>query len=278
MNKTYIGEFDIETTLMGGQAFNWIYNEGFYYGSTQLGVIKVKYQDGELVWQTYPENDDYELIKRYFKLDSDYEKILGIINKDEHMRVAINTYPGLRLLEQDFEQTLISYIISANNNIKKIRLSTKLLSEMIGNKLIVDDIKMYTFPKMENIADLSLERLRESKVGYRAPYILKSSKLILEMGITEKIHGLELSEARNILMTLSGVGPKVADCILVYSLAFEEITPFDIWAKRFISQYYGINEKSKYNEMRDWAIEYFEGYAGWGGQFLFEYIRKNYQK
>lgn len=273
MNKLYLPNFDLQMTLLGGQSFAWDFIDGAYYGFTKDRVIKI-IRDGEYIyWQTFPKKDDFDFIKKYLRLDVNYEEVLKKISKDEHVKKAAAKYPNIRLLEQDFEQALLSFIISSNNTIRSIRKSVRTLNQMYGQKLEVDGKDFYLFPETEALAEAPLEDILKSKVGFRAKYIKDTAQNLIKSGLPRDIKKLDENEARKKLVELKGVGDKIADCVLVFGLAHDNVTPLDVWAKRVFINLYGLDPKMKYDDMRKWIKDYFEGHAAWAGQFLFEYIR-----
>ncbi len=275
MNKLEVPNFNFEWTLLGGQSFAWDYisTKKTYYGFTQHSAIKIIPKKDYILWQTYPKKDNFAFISNYLRLDFDYDTLLKKIAKDKYIKDAISKYPNLRLLKQDFEQTLLSFIISANNNIKSIRNSIRLMNEKLGEKVEVDNRQIYLFPKTEVIAKADLETLLECKLGFHAKYLKGVANTLVETDLSDSIKTMQEQEAREELLKLRGVGNKIADCVLLYSLAFDNITPLDVWGKRICTYLYNCDPKMPYTEMRDWIDQYFEGYAGWAGQFLFEYIR-----
>lgn len=273
MNKLYLPNFDLQMTLMGGQSFAWDFIDGAYYGFTKDRVVKIIRDREYIYWQTFPKKDDFEFIKQYLRLDVNYEEILRKISKDEHVKKAAAKHPNIRLLEQDFEQALLSFIISSNNTIRSIRKSVRLLNQMYGQKLEVDGKDFYLFPETEVLAEAALEDILKSKVGFRAKYIKDTAQNLVKSGLPHEIKKLDENEARKKLVELKGVGDKIADCVLVFGLAHDNVTPLDVWAKRVFINLYGLDPKMKYDDMRKWIKDYFEGHAAWAGQFLFEYIR-----
>ena len=273
MNKLLLPDYDLNMTLLGGQSFAWDFEDGYYWGFTKDKAIKLKKGNDSLYWQTYPKKDNFNFIKNYLRLDVDYLKIVKKIQKDNHMKLAIKKYPNLRLLQQDFEETLLSFLISSNNNIRSIRKIIRSMNRKFGKSINIEGRKIYLFPKTEIIAEAKLEDLLECKLGFRAKYLKAAAKYLTEKDLSKKIKSMSESEARDTLLEIKGVGEKIADCVLVFSLGFNNVTPLDVWGKRAFTRFYKLNPKMKYEDMRKWIGNYFEGYAGWAGQFLFEYIR-----
>ena len=277
MNNLSLSHYNLETTLLGGQAFNFDFDGEYFWGFTQDKVIKLKTVETlratSLHWQTFPENDDEDFVRRYLRLDVNYPNILKKIQKDNHIQSAIKKYPNLRLLKQDFEQTLLSFLISPNNNIKSIRKIIRAMNKKFGKEINFNGKKVFLFPDTERIADAKLEDLLECKLGFRAKFLKGAAKHLLKTNLSNKILKMNENDVRAALKEIKGVGDKITDCVLVFGLGFDSVTPFDIWAKRALVKFYKLNPKMKYEDMRKWVDNYFEGYAGWAGQFLFEYIR-----
>lgn len=287
MNELILHNYNLHWTLMGGQSFAWDYNpEGNeYIGFTQDKAIIIKVvsetkinnelDETKILWQTYPEQNDFDFLKNYLRLDEDYSSILKIINKDDHIRNAIKKYPNLRLLNQDFEQCLLSFILSSTKNIPAIRDSIRRLNRKFGQKLTIEDRDFFLFPKIERIYQAEISDLLECKIGFRAKYLKNATEKFIYHDLKGRIntHSGSEKETRETLTTIHGVGDKIADCVMVFSLKFNNITPLDIWGKRIFTEFYSLDPKMKYSEMRSWSDTYFSGYAAWAGQFLYEYIR-----
>ncbi|WKZ31571.1 MAG: DNA glycosylase [Candidatus Dojkabacteria bacterium] len=277
MNQTPIQNYNLQSTLLGGQSFGWDKVGEWFYGFTTEGAAKLKIHEDNLIWQTYPVSDNWEWLSNYLGLSRNYEKIIKLIAKDEHLIAAIEAYPGLRLLEQPFEDTLVGFICSSTKSIPGIRQCVRLMASRYGEKVVINDEyfnEISLFPKLERLHEISEAELRESKVGFRAKYLKAAAEQMVDHDLSGEItKSGTASQAREKLMKIPGVGDKVADCVLVYGLQFHEVTPFDIWGQRFVQKYYGLPENAKYSQMREWSESYLGEYAGWAGQFLFEYIR-----
>jgi len=274
MNKVFLPQFNHAITLMGGQSFAWSQiAENAYVGSFQDKVVSVKFKGDDMYWQTYPENDDFAYIQKLFRLNVTYEEIIKSITRDQKVKHAVNRLPGIHVLQQPVEQTILSFIISANKNIKSIRESVRILSKMLGNKVSVDGEIYYTFPSTETFSENEESFLRLSKIGFRAKYVKKTAELLKEgKGIYFKNLASENS-IRDQLTNFPGVGNKIADCVLAFSLGFDNVSPVDVWTKRFLVDLYGLSDKLSYLEYREWIKRHFYGYALWALQFLFEWYR-----
>lgn len=258
---------DLQTTLLGGQAFNWDFLQNNYYGFTQSGMLKVS---NDLMFETF--NDDIDL-NRYLSLDFDQESLLESFKKDRYVIEAIMGSEQINILRQPFIQTTLSYILATNKNIVSIRNSVRLLGKSLGKRMVVDGIEFYTFPMLEDIADADIDLLMESKIGYRAKYLKESARRILDTGLDGRVKDMSKEEIRSELISLPGIGPKVADCILLYSLNYLDVVPIDVWMGNIARDMYGVDYK-RYDDISNWYRDYFGEYAGIAGQYLFEYYRK----
>jgi N-glycosylase/DNA lyase len=277
MNRTYLPNYNLRATLLGGQSFSWKLIGDTFYGSTQDKVIKIKRDGDYILWQTYPQKDDWDFMHRYFNMDFDYPSAISKISKDENVKNAIKANPDLRLLRQDFHLTTLSFILSSFKNIKGIRHSVNRLSEKFGDKMILDNQVFYLFPKTEVLADANLEDLTETSIGYRAKYLKNSAKDLLKFD--EDLLKLDDdTQTRVQLKGLDGIGNKVADCIMVFALGFENIMPLDVWGQRVLVNLYGLDKRMSYLQMQEWVKGSFQGHAALAGQFLFEYVREVYHK
>lgn len=270
MNSIKVKNYDLKATLESGQILTVQNYQGKYYVSTSQLIIEL-YQEGDnIFWQTYPTPNQEIFVKEFLRIDEDYNMILEKISKDKYIKTAIERYKNLRLVKQLFPDALISFITSSNKNIPAIKTSLKKISERLGKEVIVRDTSFYLLPSIEIIAKADISVLKETGVGYRAEYLKKSSVMVPSIDL----HPENIKEE---LLHLPGVGNKVADCILLYGLKKDEITPLDRWGYKFLQQYYKLDTKMKYEDLSNWARDYFNGYAGWAGQYLFEYIKSTKQ-
>jgi N-glycosylase/DNA lyase len=275
MNRIPLDNYNLGTTLLGGQGFVWDYYpaEDTYIGKMQKSAVKLKYDGKHLYWQTYPEKDNWAYVEKYLRLDDDYSKVLATIAKDDHVKVAIHKYPGMRLIKQDLEEALLGFLASPQKSITLIRRSIRDFSEKYGRKVDVDGEKVSLFPETAVVASLSEDDIRQFGFGFRAKNILEAAKTLSKTDYVKKFEKLNEADAREELKKFRGIGDKVADCILVYSLGHDNAAPLDVWGLRIAHDLYGIDPKLKYEEKRKWIADYFEGYAAWAWQFLFEYVR-----
>lgn len=276
-NKINAPGYNLNSTLLGGQAFSWTQTpDGYFTGFTHNSIIKVKQVTEDLMWQTFPNHDDYDLLRNYLNLDSDHTKIITSISKDAHVKRAYEYIGTMHITKQPLKQTILSFIISANNNINSVRRAVHYLAETYGKKVNVGTSKIALFPSTEILANLTEKQLFEIKIGYRAKHLQKAAQQLLAMNIESQILEKTEDEARSILESIHGVGPKVADCILVYGLGYHSTTPIDLWAFRMLHEFYGLPENISYTKAREFLKRKFKENTAWAGQYLFEYIRKTY--
>ena len=282
--------FSLEHTLRCGQLFRWEKLGDWWYGVVEDKVVKIRQIADRLMFQTFPEKINAEFIENYFRLDDDLPSILSQIDKDEHIRRAIQRFHGLRISRQEPWECLISYICATYKNIPAIKNMILNLSKRFGRKITFNGHDFYTFPKPGDLAHASLEEIRSCGLGFRAERVLETSK-ILDRGefILEDLRKMDYEKAKQELLSLPGVGQKVADCVLLFSLDKLEAFPVDIWMKRvaldFYSSYFErsfierISSKSsiaprEYEAISSFGREYFGKYAGYAQEYLFHLSRK----
>jgi N-glycosylase/DNA lyase len=277
MNKIPFERINHQITLLGGQSFAWDFIDGSYYGFTQDCIIELKFNDDEetLEWQTYPENDRSDIVESYFSSKNLLKEVKSSFPKDSYLEKAIETYGNILILNQPFEEALLSYLITPTNNIPSIRYRIREMNKRLGNKIIVDEKVFFTFPTTEKIATSELNILLESKLGFHAKFVQRAAtKFVAEREHVSTLISHSDSEAiRAYLKSYSGIGNKVADCIMVYGNSRYSEFPLDIWGQRIMQRYYNLPETMKYEDVRNWIKNYFGIYAGWAGQYLYEYIR-----
>lgn len=282
--------FNLEYTLNCGQLFRWKKLRGWWYGVVEDKVIKIKQISGKLLFQTFPEMVEPNFLENYFRLNDNLPKILSKINKDEHIEKAIQRFRGLRIIRQEPWECLTSYICATNINIPAIKNMIYNLSKRFGRKLIFDGEDFYTFPKPSDLADADIKQVKTCKLGFRAERFLKTSRIIHNKEFDlETLKKLDYKEAKTQLLSLPGVGQKVADCVLLFSLNKLEAFPVDVWMKHVILEFYPFSfeesfvEKlsrrhtltsSEYQTISSFGRTYFGEYAGYAQEYLFALARK----
>lgn len=276
------GSFVLKHIFECGQCFRW--NEeldGSYTGVFKNNVLNVKEQNHQIIFDGICDGDIKEIVTKYFDLDRDYDDIKNKLSKiDEPLKNSIQYGEGIRLLNQDLWETIISFIISANNNIPRIKGIIKRISENYGNEIIWNGKKYYTFPKPEELSKASVKDLRNLGLGFRDTRVYETTKIILENRLDLKKLKEEKDSmvVREKLLTLPGVGPKVADCILLFStLKRLEVFPIDVWVRRVMNELYIKSEdenKVSKKLIEKLAREKYGDLAGIAQQYLFYWKRE----
>lgn len=275
--------FNLEHIFECGQCFRWNKAEdGSYIGVIDSCVIKVKKEDEQIIFTGKSITGNFEeIIRKYFDLDTDYNEYKTKLSKvDDYLKESINFGEGIRILRQDLWECIISFIISANNNIPRIKKIIEKLSLNYGEKIEFEGKDYYTFPSAESLSKASVEDLRGMGLGFRDKRIYNTTKMILEKQVDlEKIKNMDTTkEMREELLKLDGVGPKVADCILLFSLKRVDVFPIDVWVRRVMNDLYIHNEdeeKVNKKELQKLAEEKFLGISGIAQQYLFYWKREN---
>lgn len=269
MIKLYnIDHFRLEDTFLCGQCFRWKKDEdGVFRGVVQNHAVKMYYVDEKTI---YVESSNPDLVywSHYLSFSTDYNTVEDSFKDDENLKKCIEAGRGIRLLHQDLWETLVSFIISANNNIPRIQGIIEKLCQLFGEEIQFDGNTYYGFPTAERLADLTLSDLAPIKAGFRDKYILDAAKKVASGEIDlNKIKTMTDADAKKELMKIKGVGSKVADCILLFALQRYKTFPKDVWIKRIMEEDYGVPEK----EIDSFIAEKFGNYAGIAQQYLYYY-------
>ena len=269
-----VESFELRDIFECGQCFRWNKQEdGSYTGVFKNNVLNVKKNKDEIIFEGICENDIQQTVKNYFDLNRNYEKIKEQLSKiDQNMKKSIEYGNGIRILNQDLWETIISFIISANNNIPRIKGIIERLSEKYGDEIKYKGNKYYTFPTPEQLKNVTVEEYRKLGLGFRDIRLYETTKMVLnkQVDIENMKNNPNTIEVREELLKLSGVGPKVADCILLFSdLKRFEVFPIDVWVRRVMNDLYIKNEdETKVNKKK------IEDLAGLAQQYLFYWRRE----
>lgn len=275
--------FDLKDIFECGQCFRWNEQEnGSYTGIWKENIVNIKKEGQDYVFTGICKNENFkEEIQKYFDLDRNYEQIKKELSKkDKYMKTSIQYGKGIRILNQDLWETIISFIISANNNIPRIKGIIERLSKTYGNKIEWNGKEYYTFPTPEQLKNVTIEEYRKLGLGFRDIRLYETTKMILEgkVDLEELEKNPNTIEVREKLLLLSGVGPKVADCILLFSdLKRLEVFPIDVWVRRVMNDLYIKEEdETKVNkkQIEKLAKAKFGDLAGLAQQYLFYWRRE----
>jgi N-glycosylase/DNA lyase len=267
---------DLASTLESGQAFRWHRQGDWYYGTIHDNLVALKLVGSRLdVRSSSPSTEQIKpALRDYLRLDDDLEAIYSCIDTDPRMHEAIAAYRGLRILRQDPWECLVSFICSANSNIPRISANMVAIAQSYGQPLKLDDYVDYSFPTPENLAEAGETALRELKLGFRAKYVAKAAERVALGEVKlEPLRHIPYQEAKEVLTSLPGVGDKVADCVLLFSLDKLDACPIDRWVRRAMEEWYLDGAKLNYKGIRAWSLEKWGGYAGYAQQYLFHQKR-----
>jgi N-glycosylase/DNA lyase len=275
--KTFsILDYDLAATLSSGQAFRWRRN-----GEDWLGVIGAKWvrlrQQGSLVTaETANPVPNWDWLTNYLQAHINLNDVLVTFPEDEPMRAAVAACRGLRLLRQDPWECLASFILSSTKQIVQIQQIVALLCERFGEPIATPPghPAVFAFPSAERLARVSEADLRACKMGFRAPY-LRATALAIAGGQFDpaKLSQLPPDRARAELMKLPGVGPKIADCVLLFAGGFPSAFPVDVWVMKALRQLYFPRRRVSAARLKRFTGSHFGPHAGYAQQYLFHYMR-----
>lgn len=259
--------FNAVHTFECGQCFRWNPVNGGYIGTSGNKVCCLDTRTLNI------NPDDEEYWKNYFALDIDYEEIKEkLLECDKKLEPCIKFGSGIRILRQDIWETIVSFIISANNNIPRIKKIIETMCCMYGEETDFNGFTYHSFPSPERLAGLTAEDLAPLRVGYRDKYILDATAKVTSGEVDLKeLYKLSDQEAKNALMKIKGVGGKVADCILLFALSRYSVFPGDVWIKRILKNVYKIND----NEITEFVKQKYGDLAGYAQQYLYYYYRSH---
>ncbi len=252
--------FSLKDTLECGQSFRWeLSDRGIYRGAAGSRALEIR-QEGELLFLYGVSEAELPFWRNYFDLDGAYPAWKRLYQADPVLKTASGFAGGITILRQDPWEALCSFILSQNNNIPRIKGIVKRLCEQFGEPL---GEGLYGFPAPEQIAAAGLDGLSSLRAGFRAKYLLDAARKIGSGEIElDTVAALPYQDAKAVLMQIAGVGPKVADCALLYGFHRLEAFPADVWIKRVMERYYP-------KGLPDFALES----AGVAQQYLFHSIR-----
>ncbi|MGY0374423.1 DNA-3-methyladenine glycosylase family protein [Clostridium sp. JNZ J1-5] len=271
-----VENFELTHIFDCGQCFRWEKQEdGNYIGVAFEKVIEVEKKDKDVIIYNCTEEDFENIWCNYFDLYRDYSTIKEVLHKDPILKSSIEFGKGIRILKQEPFEILISFIISANNRIPMIKRAINNISKKWGNQIEYKNKTYYTFPKVEKLKNCTIEELEQCGTGFRAKYIKDTIDRILNSEINlNYIKNLEDDMCHKELQNISGVGPKVADCVMLFSMGKYSAFPVDVWVKRAMQHFYLAPDVSL-KKMRDFAREKFGEFSGFAQQYLFFYAREN---
>ena len=270
---------NLDQTINSGQVFLWKKIDKKWFGIDGDRVLILE------DFQKFEKNLKYEF--NFLRLDDEFEIISKDLKNDKIVRRALKLFPGLRLLRQDPFQCYISFIVSSNSNIPNIKSSLQKLCKTFGKSKMVDGKEFFLFPEPSDLANASVLDIKKCGLGYRAKAVKTASLSVVNGEIDfDSLKKIDYNNAKKELIKVFGIGNKVADCILLFSLEKLEAFPLDRWMLRILQKYYSkefqistktITEKT-YDQLHENIVEHFGSYAGYAQQFLFKMERDIYKK
>lgn len=264
---------DLTSTLASGQCFRWRVDDlGRWTGVVGNDIVRLSMADGGLRIESAPTPpaELAEAIVGYLRLDDDLPSIQRSLCEDDRVRVGIANYPGLRLLRQDPWETLAGFILSSTSNIPRISKTMELLSNTFGETREIDGVRRNTFASPEALAEAGELRLRELGCGFRGPYLAQAAEAVASGRLPiRSLRGAPYAEVLAELTALHGVGEKIADCVMLFSLDRLEAFPADRWVRKVLADWYGVAANISYEGAREWAWGRFGSNAGYANQYLF---------
>jgi len=270
---------DVGNSINSGQVFLWRKDDKFWYGVNGQDILRID-KIGKVTSYQKKKVD-------FFRRTDAMNTIIKSITKDKTVKVAVKKYQGMRILRQDPFQCLISFIISANSNIPKIKFCLENITKQFGDKVRWYDQEFYLFPKPQKLAKASIKDIKSCGVGYRDSYISQAAKMVVSGKIDfNYLKKIDYNIAKNIICKIPGVGNKVADCVMLFSLEKLDAVPLDRWILRILEKYYPKKFKiststitpKQYNILHEKIVNHFGPYAGYSQQFLFKSERDGNQK
>jgi len=270
---------DVDNSINSGQVFLWEKHGSDWYGIDGQDVLKIN-KNGVI-------KSIRNLKTDFFRKNDNMQEIIKSISKDKTVKKAVKEYEGLRLFRQDPFQCLISFIISSNSNIQKIKNSLEKITKKFGKKVKIQNKEFFLFPEPEKLAKATIDEIKSCGVGYRAPFIKEAAKMIILKKIDfEYLKKCDYHEAKKNICLVPGIGNKVADCIMLFSLNKLESFPLDTWMIKILEKYYSKEFKietktitqKQYELLHEKIVNYFGPYCGYAQQYLFKMEREKNDK
>ncbi len=272
-----VTDFELADVFDCGQCFRWErVGDNSYEGVALSKALLIEKCADTLILHNTSREDFDGIWCDYLDLSRDYAKIKETLATDSVLKEAIGYGEGIRILRQDTFEALISFIISAGNNIPRIKGIISRLCENFGDEIEYMGKRFYTFPTPEKISLLTLDELSVIRAGFRDKFILSAAKAVTDGTFSiEEVKKMSASDAKSALMKLSGVGDKVSDCILLFGLAKYDSFPIDVWIKRIMEYCYFDKTEQKREVISEFASKQFGEYGGFAQQYLFFWAREN---
>ena len=270
-----IRNFELHNVFECGQCFRWDKTEeDSYIGVAYDKVIEVYKDKDDLIIYNTTKEEFHELWINYFDLNRDYDKIKTILSEDSLLKASVEFGKGIRILKQQPFEMVISFIISSNNRIPMIKRAINRISEKWGEKIVYKEKVYYTFPKIGQLFNKTIRDFEECGIGFRAKYVKDTCERVHnDSSILDYIYSCDDNQCHEELLKFMGIGPKVADCIMLFSMQKYSAFPVDVWVKRAMMHFYVAPDVSL-KRIREFGRNKFKEYSGFAQQYLFYYARE----
>jgi N-glycosylase/DNA lyase len=271
-----VKNYDLALTLASGQAFRWRREAEVWIGVIGSRWVRLRQEPEGIRAESSAPEADWQWLRHYLQLDVDVERILATFPDDPPMRDSVAACRGLRLLRQEPWECLASFICSSTKQIVQIEQIVGLLCRRFGEELAAPPgmDSAWAFPTAARLASASETELRACKLGFRAPYLLGTARKLAAGEIDlSRLGEWPLEEARAALLTLPGVGVKIADCVLLFAYGFQQAFPVDVWIIKALHQLYFPKRRPKLPRLRRFSQTHFGPHSGYAQQYLFHYMR-----
>jgi N-glycosylase/DNA lyase len=271
-----VRDYDLAATLASGQAFRWNLRDGWWEGVIGPRWVRLQSREGGILAETAAPQDNWDWLCEYLQSDYDLNAALLTFPDDEPMRTSVAACRGLRLLRQDPWECLASFILSSTKQIVQIQQIVALLCARFGVPVLTPAGRepAFTFPTPERLVAAGESALRGCKMGFRAPNLLAASRRVAEGDINlNALRFCPPEEARERLTQLPGVGPKIANCVLLFAYGFQQAFPVDVWVLKALRQLYFPKRRPSPRRLRHFVATHFGPNAGYAQQYLFHYMR-----
>lgn len=271
-----VRNYDLAATLDSGQAFRWEQCDDAWEGIIGQHWVRLRSRDEGIQAETAAPVADWGWLIRYLQMEIDFDAVLSSFPDDEPMRASVRACQGLRLLRQEPWECLASFILSSTKQIVQIRQIVSSLCERFGTPASVPrgHPPAFAFPTVERLAAASEAELRACKMGFRAPNLRATARMLSGDKLDLRdLHGRPVSEARQELLKLPGVGPKIANCVLLFAYGFQDAFPVDVWIMRALRKLYFPKRRPSPRRLQRFINSHFGANAGYAQQYLFHYMR-----
>jgi N-glycosylase/DNA lyase len=274
--RFHVRHYDLNGTLDSGQAFRWELREQAWEGVLQSRWVRLSATQNTITTTVAEDPGDWGWLEHYLQLGVNLETVLAQFPFDEPLRLAVASCRGLRLLRQDPWECLASFILSSTKQIVQIKQIIRLICERFGEPVVVPPGRtaVYGFPSAERLARVSEVELRACKMGFRAPYLRAAARTVAEGKLDlRELADCGVEAARDQLLTLHGVGRKIADCVLLFAYGYQAAFPVDVWVNKALQELYFPGQRVPQRQLESFSRSYFGSWAGYAQQYLFHYMR-----